>query len=228
MFSLTVISNAAPKGKGKDYTPTMPRGELKALTARLVNAPTLTDAATILRDAAQSLPQTKGTWGYYMLRLAVALETGRPVFKVFAKGNSKLPFFAFSALPQFTCPGAGDCLNWCYWFALLDSRPDLKAYGYSKSWRLLWDYAQTHTVPDNYVLNLSSGEREQGVTRDQMRSLPFVRGDFIALPIEYSGEKEGFERYSDPEYHRAVRKAAADRHACGQLALHLPIVIGIH
>lgn len=29
-------------------------------------------------------------------------------------GNSKLPFYAFSTLPGVTCPGAGDCLQYCY------------------------------------------------------------------------------------------------------------------
>jgi hypothetical protein len=38
-------------------------------------------------------------------------------FKLFSlDGNSKLPFAAFSALPQYTCPGAGRCLQWCYSF----------------------------------------------------------------------------------------------------------------
>jgi hypothetical protein len=31
-------------------------------------------------------------------------------------GNSKLPFYAFSSLPGVTCPGAGDCLKFCYSF----------------------------------------------------------------------------------------------------------------
>lgn len=44
------------------------------------------------------------------------LNTGTPEFTVFAKGNGKLPFYAFSTLPAETCPGAGDCLNWCYSF----------------------------------------------------------------------------------------------------------------
>ena len=47
-------------------------------------------------------------------------------FKIWAKGNSKLPFWAFSTLPGTTCPGAGDCLTdrndktkrgWCYSFS---------------------------------------------------------------------------------------------------------------
>ena len=42
---------------------------------------------------------------------------------IFAEGNSKLPYAAFSALPGVTCPGAGLCLKsssggrgWCYSF----------------------------------------------------------------------------------------------------------------
>ena len=37
-----------------------------------------------------------------------------PIFK--HDGNGKLPFAAFSSLPGVTCPGAGDCLEWCYSF----------------------------------------------------------------------------------------------------------------
>lgn len=39
-------------------------------------------------------------------------------FSIFAeKGNSKLPsFVAFSSLPGVTCPGAGECLQFCYSF----------------------------------------------------------------------------------------------------------------
>ena len=39
-------------------------------------------------------------------------------FSIFAeKGNSKLPtFIAFSSLPGVTCPGSGDCLDFCYSF----------------------------------------------------------------------------------------------------------------
>ena len=42
---------------------------------------------------------------------------GRPRFSIFAVGNGKLPFLTFSALPGVGfCPGAGDCLNFCYSF----------------------------------------------------------------------------------------------------------------
>lgn len=44
------------------------------------------------------------------------LFAGRvPEFSIFALGgNSKLPFVSFSTLPGVTCPGAGDCVNYCY------------------------------------------------------------------------------------------------------------------
>ena len=35
---------------------------------------------------------------------------------VFQKGNAKLPFWSFSTLPVATCPGAGDCVAYCYSF----------------------------------------------------------------------------------------------------------------
>jgi hypothetical protein len=38
-----------------------------------------------------------------------------PQYSIFALGgNSKLPFVSFSTLPGVTCPGAGDCINFCY------------------------------------------------------------------------------------------------------------------
>lgn len=40
-----------------------------------------------------------------------------PPFKILAAGgNIKLPFLSFSVLPGVTCPGAGDCLEFCYSF----------------------------------------------------------------------------------------------------------------
>jgi len=57
------------------------------------------------------------SWAYHAKRLADWLAdemTGTPPFSVFARGNSKLPFFAFSALPLVTCPGMGACGKFCY------------------------------------------------------------------------------------------------------------------
>ena len=49
-------------------------------------------------------------------KLAAGLRESRTAFNVFTEGNSKLPFYSWSTLPQWTCPGAGDCLRFCYSF----------------------------------------------------------------------------------------------------------------
>lgn len=138
-----------------------------------------------------------------------------------------------------------------FWMQLLSQRPDIKAYGYSKSWDLLWEYAQRHRVPENYRLNLSSGGSSQRVSRESMLALPWVRGNFLSLPVEYRPPgvtgNPGFKRYDDPEYHRAVRRTASalglkvfscpgkcggcalGKHACGSdLFRGVNIAIGIH
>lgn len=68
----------------------------------------------------------KSAWYKQIRTLAHRLETiadpqnglaslGKKI-AIFAPGNSKLSFFAFSSLPGHTCPGAGECLKWCYSF----------------------------------------------------------------------------------------------------------------
>jgi hypothetical protein len=139
-----------------------------------------------------------------------------------------------------------------FWFNLLRQRPDVACYGYSKSWSIIERLAGQ--VPPNYALNLSSGgiDDDDAAFRARLRALPFVRGDFLALPV-VGDFAEGFARYADLEYHRAVRAAAAAAglgkvfscpgqcgsctgagHACGarhddgRYVLPLPVVIGIH
>ena len=58
---------------------------------------------------------TKG-WQNAMTKFASVIEDDAVPFSVFAEGNSKLPFYAFSTLPGVTCPGAGECLAFCYSF----------------------------------------------------------------------------------------------------------------
>ena len=54
---------------------------------------------------------------YYLRKFLTWLKTGGKLpFNVFKVGNSKLPFLNFSTLPGETCPGAGDCLTYCYSF----------------------------------------------------------------------------------------------------------------
>mgnify|MGYP005821948031 FL=1 len=57
-----------------------------------------------------------GTWCAMYAKHVRYWTTGAPQFSIFAKGNIKLPFYAFSAMPGLTCPGAGACLAFCYSF----------------------------------------------------------------------------------------------------------------
>ena len=62
--------------------------------------------------------ETGKSWNRDLRKLQATLADGQPRFSILArKGNSKLPFLAFSALPGAGfCPGAGDCLQFCYSF----------------------------------------------------------------------------------------------------------------
>ena len=54
-------------------------------------------------------------WQTVFAKLADTFADSNPRFAVFALGgNSKLPFVSFSTLPGVTCPGAGECINFCY------------------------------------------------------------------------------------------------------------------
>ena len=60
----------------------------------------------------------RGTWSYYANKTLSYLNNEAPMSGAIwqLKGNNKLPFAFFSAMPDVTCSGAGDCLNWCYSF----------------------------------------------------------------------------------------------------------------
>jgi len=262
----------------------------------------------------------ESAWFLELYRLAITLDTletraedssGLPIF---APGNKKLSFVAFSVLPAFTCPGAGDCLAFCYsftawrypaalcrqilntvlmryrrdividafhripqnaivrlyvdgdfenagqlrfWFHLLNARPDLRAYGYSKSWSAFIEYDQTSSqgFPANYSLNLSSGSLHGDDVKTEVMALrnvdgkPVVRGEFVAVPIPRSADiPRGAKRYDSSAYHAAVRTAAErvfgrkafscpgqcdncrpnGGHACGDAKFPALIAIGIH
>lgn len=61
--------------------------------------------------------ETGAHWNRDLRKLADTARDNSPRFKIIAKGNGKLPFLAFSSLPgRGFCPGAGDCLTFCYSF----------------------------------------------------------------------------------------------------------------
>jgi hypothetical protein len=258
--------------KTANYVPTMTRKKAHRICANVMGAQTLADACDALERAARN---TKGAWRQNLAKLAKGLrqiDSGgfRAPYTVFAKGNSKLPFWSFSTLPQYTCPGAGACLKFCYsftswrypaafcrqlqntllirfakrilnaefnrlkpdttlrlyvdgdidsiqtlgfWFRLLTSRPDISAYGYSKSWEVFQLWAdQGLSWPANYRLNLSSGSKydHDSILKSQLANLPITRGEFVAVS-DIGPQIKGFARFDDPKYHSAVReKARAD------------------
>jgi len=73
--------------------------------------------AEIIKAFKNAEKSATGDWGKAFRRFIRILE-GKidPVSIFFGKGNMKLPFVTFSTLPEYTCPGAGDCLNFCYSF----------------------------------------------------------------------------------------------------------------
>ena len=88
---------------------------LQAIADRIA-ASDLTGAAEAIDTAL--VAETGTDWNKFLRRLQATLIDGRPRFSIFAAdGNSKLPFVAFSSLPgRGFCPGAGDCLQFCYSF----------------------------------------------------------------------------------------------------------------
>tara|TARA_R110000868_G_scaffold236841_1_gene490891 strand:+ start:2098 stop:2970 length:873 start_codon:yes stop_codon:yes gene_type:complete len=65
-------------------------------------------------------------WQSAFSKLGRVIATSSPEFSIFAMGgNSKLPFISFSTLPGVTCPGAGDCVTFCYSF---------RAWRYPSAW----------------------------------------------------------------------------------------------
>jgi hypothetical protein len=94
------------------YKPTMTRKMAKNLCKRVLACSTLDEACDVIERAAK---RSKGAWKPALLKLA-GVRGGSAPYKIFTKGNSKLPFYSFSTLPEFTCPGAGECLKWCYSF----------------------------------------------------------------------------------------------------------------
>jgi hypothetical protein len=66
----------------------------------------------------QASPMFTGKgWQDSFAKLEHTFKTLDPSYSIFSlNGNSKLPFVSFSSLPGVTCPGAGECLGFCYSF----------------------------------------------------------------------------------------------------------------
>jgi hypothetical protein len=111
-----------PMSRDRSKGTTFDRADCNTLARKAMAAETLAEAATIILQTAETLPVTIDKngepamgWREYLLKLAKALAKGKASHSVFnTKGNTKLPFVAFSALPFYTCPGMGACETFCY------------------------------------------------------------------------------------------------------------------
>jgi hypothetical protein len=95
--------------------------------------------------------------------------------KIFAKdGNRKLPFLSFSTLPSVTCPGAGECLDFCYSF---------------KAWRNVHPFFRQlrNTVMMAYGFEVIEAELDKVLKSKHFKSLDkvdfrlYVDGDFSSV-----------------------------------------------
>jgi len=93
-----------------------------------------------------------------------------------------------------------------FWMSAINSRSDLRVYGYSKSWRQLLEYDKIGGVwPENYCLNLSNGGNAEHLRGDVAR-LPIVRGNFLTVDIA----RRLAGKYGTTAYKAAVRESAAN------------------
>lgn len=99
-----------------------------------------------------------------------------------------------------------------FWMNLLFLRPEIKAYGYSKSWKEFLIYDDLNLVfPKNYRLNLSSGSLHNKEVKIQMQELECTRGEFIAVEIDKALAAPLGNRTR--EYNNAVKESLNDKRA---------------
>jgi hypothetical protein len=75
----------------------------------------ISELQSFLNETIESAPDS--AWAPAFIKFNKWLEAptkNELPYNVFMKGNGKLPFMAFSALPFVTCPGMGECSNFCY------------------------------------------------------------------------------------------------------------------
>ena len=119
------------------YIPTVSNRQCMRFARLCMACGSMAEAAAAARRMARRIPgsaRQRGTWKYFLVRFAAALDSGALPHSIFAdEGNQKLPFVAFSALPIVTCPGAGACAG----ITKRGGAPNLrKAFCYSlRAWR---------------------------------------------------------------------------------------------
>jgi len=114
--------------------------------------------------------ETGPAWHRELRKLQLTLRDNKPRFSIFSEGNGKLPFLAFSAVPGAGfCPGAGDCLQFCYSF---------------RAWR--YPAAFCRQVQNSHLLNTESGrlailQALDSYGTDSRALRLYVDGDFRSI-----------------------------------------------
>lgn len=116
------------------------------------------------------------------------------------KGNSKLPFVAYSELPMATCPGAGDCAvypdgkkGWCY---------SVRAFRYAPAYQRMFLNTLANYADREFAIEFAGGPSDpreydkrvqaavDGASADDMRIWPdVVKG--LALKLTAKGRAGG-------------------------------------
>lgn len=105
-------------------------------------------------------------------KLEVFLETGAPQFSIWTEGNDKLPFLSFSGLPgRTTCPGAGECLKFCYSF---------------KSWRTFTPFARQ--IQNSILLDSEEGRQHITAALDKQLRRRKFKGRTVDVRLYVDGD----------------------------------------
>jgi hypothetical protein len=169
--------------------------QCKRLANDILSARTITEQIGYLSAALDSLPRDAPGWRTALLKLQLwlvrarmlGMEHAKPAYGIFSKGNGKLPFWSFSALPGVTCPGAGACLEFCYSFT---------------AWR--FPYAFARQLQNTILLRSESGRQAVRNAFDALRENAIVRlyvdGDFESIDIvqfwfDALGDREDIRAY---------------------------------
>lgn len=125
----------------------------------------------------------------------------------------------------------------------LRDRPDVRAYGYSKSFlQFLELHARGFDWPENYLLNLSAGHCHSFEVEQMMLSIPVTRGTYAYVD---TGRKARASDHGTRETNKKLRAAFGARaftcpgqcgqclpggqHACGSERFrNVPIIISAH
>lgn len=129
-----------------------------------------------------------------------------------------------------------------FWQSLLKTAPNVRAYGYSKSFHEFVAYAKScKSFAPNYVVNLSSGHNADDMLANEFAALPVVRGAFKAVSV---GHKVKSTDHGTKEHNKALRAAYGQKaftcpgkcgdctpsgHACGSVKFkNIDIIIAVH